>query len=57
VKIVNLVFIEAKELYYGILQPALCPRFALESELIWQSNLSRDEQISKLHVTWFSLNS
>ena len=48
-KIVNLAFVEAKELYCGISQPALCPRFALASELISQSILSREEHISVLH--------
>ena len=32
-KIVNLAFLGSKELNYGILKTALCPRFALESEL------------------------
>lgn len=48
-KIVNLAFVEARELYCGIFQPALCPRSALASELISQSILSRGEQISMLH--------
>lgn len=48
-KIFNLAFVEARELYCGILQPALCARFALASELISHSILSRDEQISVSH--------